>query len=239
MQTVNNTNPRLPQKIHNICAKVGDVFKAVLRALGLNIIAHAFTWVGRVTGKGMHEPTKIAIRQDRTIALLRSLVHLVPISVALCEIILNWNTYYVGVSIYNQAVYQLLAKTHEIMIQASLATIIFSYVRHEMTVGSGIPFGALFSGLQISQIAYLWSMEFWGTIRSAHLPLRRKLALLTLIVACIILATLSGPSSAVLLVPRLDFWPAGSSDIWLNATIDELYPTLLVQNQTVGLVKGR
>ena len=239
MRTVNNTNTSLPQKIYNICAKIEDVFKAVLRALGLTIIVHAFIRVGRVTGKGMHEPIKIAIRKDRTIALLRSLIHLIPVSVALFEITINWNTYYVGVSIYNQAVYQLLAKTHEIIIQASLATILFSYIRHEMTVGAGIPFGALFSGLQMSQIAYLWSMEFWGTIRSAHLSHRRKLTLLALIVFCIVLATLSGPSSAVLLVPRLDFWPAGSSDIWLNATIDELYPTLSVQSQPVGFLKGR
>ena len=207
-------------------AKSKDVARSVLRALGLAILAHAFTKLGHLTGRGLHESIKIAIRKDRTIALLRSLIHLVPVSVALYLIILNWNTYYVGVSIYNQAVYQLLAKIHEIAIQASLAAVVFSYIRHELTIGKGMPFGALLSGLQISQISYLWSMEFWGTIRSVHLSLRKKLPLLIFIFTCIVLASLSGPSSAVLLVPRLDYWPAGSTNIWVNSSFDDLYPTL-------------
>ena len=207
-------------------AKSKDIARSVLRALGFAILAHTFTKLGHLTGRGLHEPVKIAIRKDRAIALLRNLIHLIPVSVSLCEIILNWNTYYVGVPIYNQAVYQLLAKIHEIAIQASLAAVIFSYIRHELTTGKGIPFGALLSGLQISQVSYLWSMEFWGTIRSVHLSLRRKLALLILAFTCIILAALSGPSSAVLLIPRFDYWPAGSVDIWVNSTFDDLYPIL-------------
>ena len=206
-----------------------DVAKSVVRALGLMILAHfirsIFRKIRRVTGRGLHEPTKKAIRKNRTIALLRCLIHLFPVSISLFEIILNWNTFYVGVSIYNQAVYQLVAKTHEIAIQASLATVVFSYVRHELTIGNGIPFGTLFSGLHISQIAYLWSMEYWGSLRSPHLPLHRKIALSLLIFVSIVLASLSGPSSAILLIPRQDFWPGGNTDIWINATIDDLYPT--------------
>ena len=206
-----------------------DVAKSVLRALGLTIIAHAFRSAFRplrhITGRGLHEPTKKAIRKSKTVALLRCLIHLFPVSVALFEIILNWNTYYVGISIYNQAVYQVVAKIHEVAIQASLATVVFSYIRHELTIGNGIPFGTLVSGLQINQISYLWSMEFWGSLRSPHLPLGRKITLLFLVFASIVLASLSGPSSAILLIPRLDFWPGGSTDIWVNATIDDLYPT--------------
>ena len=215
-----------PTLMSRFWAKTKDIARSVLRALGLAILAHSFTKLGHLTGRGLHEPVKIAIRKDRAIALLRSLIHLIPVSVSLCEIILNWNTYYVGVSVYNQAVYQLLAKIHEIAIQASLAAVVFSYIRHELTMGKGIPFGALLSGLQISQISYLWSMEFWGTIRSVHVSLRRKFTLLILVLICIILASLSGPSSAVLLVPRFDYWSAGSTDIWLNSSLNDLYPTL-------------
>lgn len=216
-----------PSLMSRFWAKSKDITRSVLRALGLAILAHAFTKLGHLTGRGLHESVKIAIRKDRAIALPRSLIHLIPVSVSLCEIILNWNTYYVGVSIYNQAVYQLLAKVHEIAIQASLAAVVFSYIRHELTTGKGIPFGALQSGLQISQVSYLWSMEFWGTIRSVHLSLRRKFLLLMIIFTCIVVASLSGPSSAVLLVPRFDYWPAGSTDTWINTTFNDLYPTFL------------
>ena len=209
--------------------RLQDVSKSVLRALGLMIIAHAFRSGFRalrhIGGRGLHEPTKKAIRKNKTVALLRCLIHIFPVSFALFEIVLNWNTYYVGISIYNQAVYQVIAKVHEVAIQASLATIVLSYIRYELTIGNGVPFGTLFSGLQISQVAYLWSMEFWGSLRSPHLPLAKKFALLSLVFVSITLASLSGPSSAILLVPRQDFWPGGSTDIWVNATVDSLYPT--------------
>ncbi len=175
-------------------------------------------------GKGFQELTKIAVCQDRTTALLRSLIHVIPVSVALWEISLNFYTYYVGASIYNLVYYQFAAKAHEIMIQASLAAIVFSYVRHEMVLGKGLPFGALFSGLQINQLSYLWSMEFWGSVSSKHLPIWRKIAMVLLICVCFILAAAAGPSSAILLIPRLDYWPAGSTSIWINATSSDIWP---------------
>lgn len=167
---------------------------------------------------------KIAIRRSRTTALLRTLIHIVPIGVALWEVIFNWNTYYVGSYALNQVYYQLGAKIHEIMMQASLAAIIFSYVRYEMALGDGLPFGALFSGLQINQVSYLWSMEFWGSLSSHTIPIRRKLAMVTIITLGFALASAVGPSSAILLIPRLDYWHAGRTHIWINATYDEIWP---------------
>ncbi|MCJ1268517.1 hypothetical protein MMC22_008405 [Lobaria immixta] len=120
-----------------------------------------------------------------------------------------------------------MAKAHELTIQASLAAIVFSLVRYEMVLGEGIPFGALFSGLQINQISYLWSMEFWGSTRSRHLSVQRKGRLLGVVFVSALLATASGPSSAVLLIPRVQFWPAGSTQIWVNGTFNDLWPDRL------------
>lgn len=47
-------------------------------------------------GKGFEESTKIAIRKRKSVALLRALLHVIPVGMALWEIQLNWNTYYVG-----------------------------------------------------------------------------------------------------------------------------------------------
>lgn len=167
---------------------------------------------------------KIAIHHNRSTALLRTLIHIVPVGFALWEVVLNWNTYYVGSYALTQVYYQLGAKAHEIMMQASLAAIILSYVRHEIALGDGLPFGALFSGLQINQVSYLWSMEFWGSLNADAIPMRRKLAMIAIITVSFALATVVGPSSAVLLIPRLDFWPAGSTHIWVDATSDEIWP---------------
>ena len=110
------------------------------------------------------------------------------------------------------------------MIQASLAAIILSYIRHEMVLGKGIPFGALFSGLQINQISYLWSMEFWGSLSSQYMSIWRKVTMLAVIIFCFTLAAVAGPSSAILLIPRLSYWSAGSTHIWVNATFAQIWP---------------
>lgn len=143
--------------------------KILFRALGLNLIIVGLRSLRHLAvGKGYDEPTKIAIRKNRQTALLRALIHIVPIGVALWEIIFNWNTYYVGSIVQNQALYQFGAKLHEMTAQASIAAVVFSFVRYEMSLGQGLPFGAIFSGLQVSQASYLWSMEFWGSVCSGR-----------------------------------------------------------------------
>lgn len=204
-----------------------DGSNVLFRALGLNLIIVGLRSLRHLAiGKGYDEPTKIAIRESRWIALLRALIHIVPVGVALWEVIFNWNTYYVGSNIQNQALYQFCAKLHEMTAQASIAAVVFSYIRYEMSLGQGLPFGALFSGLQISQASYLWSMEFWGSMYSTNLSVRRKISLSLTIVVAILLAATVGPSSAILLIPRLEYWPAGSTDIWLNVTSRELWPNV-------------
>ena len=208
-------------KIWNRTKFLGNI---IPRALGLPLLTHGLELLRHPLGKGLHESTKTAMCQDRSVALLRALVHVIPVSAALCEIILNWNVYYVGAGKYNQATYQLVAKVHELMIQASLATIIFTGIRNEMVFGQGIPFGLLSSGLQTTQLSYLWSMEFWGSLQNGSYKSYRRIRLLLLILMCVLLASICGPSSAVLLVPRAQFWPGGSTDIWINATRNELWP---------------
>lgn len=199
--------------------------KAVLRALGLNLLISGCRSLRHLAvGKGYEEPTKVAIHGNRTIASLRALIHIIPVSVALWEVIINWNTFYLGATILNLGYYQFAAKIHEISAQASLAAIVFTYVRHEMLLGQGLPLGALFSALQVSQVSYLWSMEYWGLICSQHFPLRKRLYMMFVITIAVILAATVGPSSAILLIPRLENWPAGSTDIWLNATFQDLWP---------------
>lgn len=209
--------------------KLQDSSKTLCRALGLNVLFSSFMFLRYQTvGKGYTEQTKIAIRRSRTTALLRALIHVIPVSVALGEIMLNWNTYFVGYNVYNLAYYQFGAKVHEIAIEASLSAIIFSYVRYELMLGGGILFGALFSGLQVSQASYLWSMEFWGTACSKNVCWKKKTRVLLVVTASVFLAAVAGPSSAILLVPRLDYWPAGSTSIWINVTSDSPWPTRLV-----------
>lgn len=219
--------PRSPKSLRTVkqfWSNLRNSFKIVFRALSLSAIIPFIIFLRHPFGKGFEERTKIAVRKSRSTALLRALVHVIPVGVAIWEVMLNWNTYYVGSSALRLVYYQFAAKAHEMMIQASLATIISSYIRHEMVLGNGIPFGALFSGLQINQISYLWSMEFWGSVVSNHLSSWKRISTMAFISVCFILAAAAGPSSAILLIPRLDYWPAGSTNIWLNATFNDIWP---------------
>ena len=198
----------------------------ILRALGLHVLV---CWIRSISldklkKKSRCELPKVALQKDRSSALLRGLIHAIPITGALFLVAINLYQYYVGSSIKPLALYQFIAKVHEITIQASLAAIVFSYIRHEMVLGQGIPLGALFSGLQLSQASYLWSSEFWGSVRSKNLSPGKRCSLIAIIVGAIALAAVVGPSSAILLVPRLAYWPAGSTYIWINVTADGLWP---------------
>lgn len=126
--------------------------KILLRAFGLNLVVSGIRSLKRLAvGRGYDEQIKVAIRRSRKVALLRALIHIPPFCIAVWEVALNFNTYYVGTAPLNQAYYQFGAKLHEMTAQASLAAIVFSYVRHELSLGQGLPFGALFSGLQVTQ----------------------------------------------------------------------------------------
>lgn len=203
-----------------------DYAAIAFRALGLNIVVCWFRSFlsNKIKRKHRIERLKVVIRKHRPAAFLRALVHVLPVAAALFLVIINLYQYYVGSSIQSLVFYQSIAKVFEIMAQASLAAIVFSYIRHETVLGQGVPLGALFSGLQLTQASYLWSTEFWSTITSDHLPLGRRSGLIAIIVSSIYLAAVVGPSSAVLLIPRLDYWPAGSTNIWINITSDDLWP---------------
>ena len=121
---------KLVATINRCWSAAQDGFRVLFRVLGLNLIVVGVKALRHASiGKGYDEPIKIAIRRSRKTALLRALIHVAPVGVALWEVVLNWNTYYVGGTIQNLAYYQIAAKVHEIAAQASLAAIVFSYIR--------------------------------------------------------------------------------------------------------------
>ena len=187
----------------------------------------------RHSGKPAEELKKIAIRKDLWIACLAGSIHFVPITAALVLVVLNWRGYYVGGELegiqgQDDAKFlalQFAAKLHELTISASLTAVIFSYIRHELVTDNGLPFGALVAGLQFKDVSYLWSTEFWGAMLSKRRRWRQRTALGGLIVVCAALSVSAGPSSATLMKPRLDYWPAGGTDFWIALPHNELFST--------------
>ena len=212
--------PRLPRGWSRVCHETG----LFLRSIGLGVLVTAFQ--GFFTNNFV-EPEKVAIRQSRVTSLLRASIHLLPLGIAIFEITLNWKGQYVGRTFDKQNYLQFAAKAHEIFIQASLATIILSYIRHQISAGKGIPFGAVLGALQFLQVSYLWSVELWSAIISRDFHLRKKLSFTILIIICITVAATAGPSSANLMIARQGIWQAESSYLAVNATFRDIWPDRL------------
>ncbi|KAL8727297.1 MAG: hypothetical protein Q9181_005761 [Wetmoreana brouardii] len=129
----------------------------------------------------------------------------------------------------NLALLQTAAKLQELLIVASLATVTFQLLRHELIHGDGLPLGLLAAGFDFTKLSYFWSPEFAGTLRSIYSRPRklRRSALVLFLVTVGALAALAGPSCAVLLIPQAQDWPAGGTTFYLNATRDQIWPAKL------------
>lgn len=145
-------------------------------------------------------------------------------AVALLEIIFNWKGRYVGGTFDHQSYYQFAAKVHEIAIQTSLASIMVSYIRFELALRDGLPFGVFLGGLQFLQISYLWPTELWCSLFSRKTRLVRRFGLLATTIVCSLIAATAGPSSANLLIPRQTDWYFKPTYFYINGTSQDIWP---------------
>ena len=212
--------PQLPNCWTRFCDQVG----LFLRSIRLGIIVTGFQGLFK---RSFAEPPKAAISNDRLSASLRSIVHIIPITVALLEITVNIRGRYVGNTFDQQVYLQFAAKAHEIVIEASLATALLSYLRYEVALDKGLPFGALLGSVQFQDVSYLWSREFWSAVLSSQFRKKTKLGFISMVLVCTLIAAAAGPSSASLLIPRQDFWALESYDVFFNSTAARFWPDTL------------
>ena len=214
--------------------------RSFCRALGLGLFYNAFHRL-RHRGRPVFEQRKVALRSDRYYAFLAGCIHFLPMSASVILAALNIAGYYIGGELSGKSGHdsekfaglQFASKLHELTINASLAAMVFSYIRQELALGQGVPLGAIFAGLRFQDISVLWSLEFWGTARTTAIGKRRKWVLVILLTVDAFLGVSVGPSSANILKPRLDNWPAGGTDFWVNASTEELWPSVLTEDQVL------
>jgi hypothetical protein len=119
---------------------------------------------------------------------------------AIALIILNCTTYFVGDFNHSTGL-QFAAKLHELLIQAAIADVLFTFVRIQAT-GGYIHLGALVAPINALQVSYLWSLEFWSTVPSQAMARYQKFLFMAFVPLLVILGALVGPSSAVAMIPR-------------------------------------
>ena len=192
------------------------------------------------------EQKKVVISSSRRLALSRCGVHILPILVSTAIIAINFKGDFIGIDFnsrvkaetMNIAVLQSAAKLQELLIVASLATIVFQLTRDELLFGDGITLGLSAAGVDFTKINFFWSPQTLGSLRSLFRGPRkyRRVLLAMFLPLAGALALFAGPSCAVLLIPQVQDWPAGGTPISLNGTEEDFWPVELTANSSQASV---
>ena len=182
-------------------------------------------------------------------ALLRSIIHIPAVLSSAILIILSARKVYFGDldGFPNQdgvfEVMQFAVKAHEILMTMSIAEVVLHRIRWDLLNTDGVPFGFLSAAYQLSDALYLISAEFWASAWSprAHDRSFRRLSFSVLVVLGVVLSLLVGPSSGVLMIPKLKRWllkdPYGPVTLRFfksNSTQELLWPSTLPGYDCVG-----
>ena len=166
--------------------------------------------------RGLSEEPKVAVRLSRWAVLAQRFLYVCPLAMTFSILQLGWRSVYwkdLDDSSSTQSsvltVIQFVAKFHEICIVASLSNLVLYQIQSELVDGEGVPFGLISSVYQVSSITYLWSWQFWGGLLESDLRKNysRRLMPFALVIIASYQAAIAGPSLAITLLPRLDWWP--------------------------------
>lgn len=207
-----------------------------LRSVGIELLG-AFPWRklslwGNVDiSTERTEPLKPVLQRGFLVALSRCGVHLLPSAVSLTIILLNTKRLFLGRSLQEGviddttafAILQIAAKLQEVLIIASLATIVIHTIRQQILSAEGVPLGLISGIFSFTDIRYLLSAEFWGSMTSKNSKFA-KFRVYSILVIAAALATTAGPATAVLMIPRSQQWAAGGSPFWIRGTPSDLWP---------------
>jgi hypothetical protein len=138
---------------------------------------------------------------SRTVATLHVLLHLVPLGGAITLLVLQWMSYLASFTDDDSTTLQFVAKLHELFMQASIIEVIFCLVRTQMVDGF-VPIGLLSGAVKATQLSYIWSLDYLSIFKSSAFRGWRKSFFAIAIPALMLLISVVGPSSAILMIPR-------------------------------------
>jgi hypothetical protein len=168
--------------------------------------------------------------KSRQHALFKSLIHLPSMAITLGVLTLTFRNIFWGPqsdttnTVLNSL--QFAAQLHTSLIVMSLSAMLLHVIHRGLSSGRGIPLGFLSSGFQLNSVSYMFRKEFT----------RLNIGYILIFLVMFILALLSGPSSAITMIPRLQFWNVQNSwvaqghmdfHIYIQAGESSLYPDTL------------
>lgn len=140
---------------------------------------------------------------DCRVALLSTLLHVLPLAAVLTLIVINARSLFIGeVSATTITALQFCAKLLEVLAQASITTILLGLIRQQAIASDHLSLGDLLAPHRVTDVSYLWSLDFWGAFTAKRMHNTKRAAILLATVIAVILAALVGPSSAIAMIPR-------------------------------------
>lgn len=174
------------------------------------------------------------------------LLHVIPLAATIAILCLNaLKFYWQDLGYPNQnAVLQALqyaAKAQEIMMITSLTAIVVHQTQHDLFKSEGVPLGFLTPCFRLGDPWSCCRKEFFGGLmaRLRSKDWSHSFPLPCLLIFGFALTLVLGPSSAVAMIPRLDWWnvpkvKAFGADftdkVYFNRTQDELWPANITNN---------
>lgn len=210
---------------------VRRVWRSFLKRSGLGFIWSLF-WIDR-------EDPKIIIEGGILAVLSRTTFHFLALAMTIVLSYLQISGFYIGGTLEGwhgssseaakQLLIQVAAKALEIIVIGSLTTVAVDIVR-SFLLGGSIPLGMFAAHLQFADPLYFISEGFWASWRGfekkAHF-----IAIAFFLFVCGVMALLTGPATAVLLVPVWrDMWYGGGTAYWLAGNSSTLWPQKLTVN---------
>lgn len=209
----------------------GNGLSSTLRALGLQILSQInLPWASTKTPQPTEVPKPI-VRTSLSASLALATIHVLPVMVSTTVIGLNLGHLWLGITLPGSltdndlmsAIFQVFAKVQELLMVASLTTVVYHIIMHHLIAAEGVPFGFLFGTFSFSEFSYFWSSEFWGAM-DGRVSLASKSSMVAMLCAAGLIAAFAGPSVAVLLIPRQQDWHAGGTEFYLRANESDIFP---------------
>ena len=172
----------------------------------------------------------------------RSLILVPPMAISLAILALNFRNVFWGLPTTETntilSALQFAAQVHASLLVASISMMVLNLIQHGLVSGSGLPLGIISANFYVDSPTWLFRTEF------TSLSLKY-----TLIFPWIVfLAVLSAPSSAIVMLPRLQYWSV--DNVWLGkdnikfgvyieASPEKLYPGVLTAGMSAPQCAGQ
>ncbi|KAF8847919.1 hypothetical protein BDZ45DRAFT_811204 [Acephala macrosclerotiorum] len=190
--------------------------------------------------RNMEDPKIVYSQKKRYILKEFFIFHFLPVGITfgLLGLYLGhifWIPPWPGTNVLNAL--QFAAKLHEGLIVASLSCILFHHIRYRLIFSSGtkqqgLQLGLITSSFEIGSPTFLGSKSFWAVCSKARYFTLKDVGTILLLVYVFILVAIVGPSSAITMLPREDWWqpPYGSNKgtnmrtTFFNSNFAGIYP---------------